>query len=107
MGSVIVHIPIEPLATTSNENELIPIDIDADGSIDFQFGGTPNTGTVFRTERANRYIGSAAVAPNLGGDAIPLQDNTLIRGNLLGNSAWFSSDLDGFVEPDELAVAIF
>ena len=101
-GTVVAHMPLVPLATTSDDGELIPIDIDGNGSIDFQFGGRPNSGTAFRTERANRYIGIAAIPPNLGGDAIPLRDNTMIRGgNLDGNLSWFSSDLDGFVEPDE------
>ena len=50
------------------------IDIDGNGTVDFQLVATPSTNVAIRTERSNRYLG-------LGTRPFPLQDNTEIGPN--------------------------
>lgn len=100
-ATVVWHIPSNPISIIEGESSQTPIDVDENGSVDFQFGGTSISGSAFRTERANRYLALPANPPNLGGNPFPIQDNTVIRGNAPDGLAWLSTDLDGFVDPTE------
>jgi hypothetical protein len=80
-----------------------PLDIDQNGSTDFQLGGVINYGSLIRPERSNKLLVRSARPPDLGGSLFPLQDNTMVG---LTESPmgliFISTDLtDGFVAPEE------
>ena len=79
LATVIFVVPSEPLLTVGAEAAFNPIDLDGNGSIDFQFGGSDNAGTAFQREGNNRFLGQASPPPNVGGFGFPLQDNTMVR----------------------------
>jgi hypothetical protein len=103
LGAVVVFIPPAPLFTTEEiTSSSFPIDLDGNGTDDFQFGGSVIRGTVFRTERANRMVAIPATPPDLGGSAIPILPGVEIGSILPSGVAWLSSSVDGFSEPDVL-----
>lgn len=87
-ATVIFVIPSEPILTVQSEAGFNPIDLDGNGSIDFQFGGSDNAGTAFQREGNNRFIGLPDPPPNVGGSGFPLQDNTVIREIAPNGLAW-------------------
>jgi len=91
IASVIFVVPSEPLLTVGADAGLNPIDLDGNGSIDFQFAGSDISGTAFLREGNNRFIGLAATPPNIGGSGFPLQDNTMVQEIAPNGLAWIGS----------------
>ena len=89
-ATLIFVIPPEPILTVQSEAGFNPIDLDGNGSIDFQFGGSDNAGTAFQAEGNNRFIGLLDPLPNVGGSGFPLQDNTMIREIAPSGLTWIS-----------------
>jgi len=79
LATVIFVIPSDPILTVGSVDGFNPIDIDGNGTVDFQFGGSDLLGTLFEREGNNRFIGLSEAPPNVGGSGFPLQDNTMIR----------------------------
>lgn len=100
LGAVIVFAPPTPLFTTEEVNPTsFAVDIDNNGTDDFQFGGSIIRGTLFRTERANRAIMTLTVPPNASGSSVPLLENVLVGPSAPSGLAWSSSSPDGYSEP--------
>ncbi|MDB4265137.1 PEP-CTERM sorting domain-containing protein [bacterium] len=99
LGAIIFVVPPEPILFFNSPS----IDIDGNGSIDFQFGGLPGSSAAVITDRANRYLGIQEPAPNSGGIPFPLEDNTTIGGieTPMGLVFLSSDSSDGFVDPDQ------
>lgn len=107
-GAVVVFAPPEPILFYREEDApagevATPLDIDQNGSTDFQLGGVINFGSLVRPERSNKILVIPATPPNLGGSPFPLQDNTMIglTESPMGLT-FISTDLtDGFVAPED------
>ena len=107
-GAMVIFTPPEPIQFYREEDApagevITPLDIDQNGSIDFQLGGVIGHASLVRPERRNKILVSPAAPPNLGGSVFPLQDNTMIG---LTESpmglVFISTDLsDGFVAPED------
>jgi len=107
-GAIVIFTPPEPIPFYREEDAptgevITPVDIDQNGSTDFQLAGVINFGDLIRPERSNKLLVRPATPPDLGGSLFPLQDNTMIG---LTESpiglAFISTDLtDGFVAPEE------
>ncbi|MFT6240906.1 MAG: hypothetical protein ACJAQT_002999 [Akkermansiaceae bacterium] len=107
-GAVVIFTPPEPILFYREEDAptgevITPLDIDQNGSTDFQLGGVISFGSLIRPERSNKLLVAPATPPNLGGSLFPLQDNTMIG---LTESPigliFISTDLtDGFVAPED------
>ena len=90
MATVIFVIPPEPLLTVGPIDGFNPVDLDGNGTVDFQFGGSDTLGTAFEKEGNNRFIGLPDPPSNVGGSGFPLQDNTLIREIAPNGLTWIS-----------------
>lgn len=107
-GAIVTFASPEPILFYREEDAptgevITPVDIDQDGSTDFQLGGVINFGDLIRPERSNKLLVKPATPPDLGGSLFPLQDNTMIG---LTESpmglAFISTDLtDGFIAPED------
>ncbi len=77
-------------------------DLNFDGIEDIRIGGLDIVGPVLITSAANKYLAVPAVFPDLGGEILPLGENSLIGPILPGGLAWLNTDVtDGFVSPEE------
>jgi hypothetical protein len=103
LGAVILFQPPEALFTADEiVSSAFAIDIDNNGTDDFQFGGSVIRGSVFRTERANRMVAIPASPPNVGGSAVPILPGVEVGSILPTGAVWLSSSVDGFTEPEAL-----
>lgn len=106
-GAIVTFAPPDPILFYREEDAIggeviTPLDIDQNGSTDFQLGATLNAALI-RPERSNKLLLRAATPPDLGGSLFPLQDNTMIG---LTESpmglVFISTDLtDGFIAPED------
>lgn len=85
-----------------------PIDMNADGTIDFTFGASVGFAGL-RSERANRIIYRYTPPPDIGGPIPPLPVGFMIESTLASASfGWGSSDFGGgYVDPGEIAFMPF
>lgn len=82
-GAVVIFTPPEPIQFYREEDAptgevLTLLDIDQDGSTDFQIAGVIGQASLIRTERGNKILTQPFAPPDLGGIPFPLQDNTMI-----------------------------
>lgn len=106
-GAIVTFASPEPILFYREEDAIAgevitPLDIDQNGSTDFQLGATINAALI-RPERSNKLLVRTATPPDLGGSLFPLQDNTMIG---LTESPmgliFISTDLsDGYIAPED------
>lgn len=107
-GAIVTFASPEPIWFYREEDALAgevvtPLDIDQNGSTDFQLGAIISNAALIRPERSNKLLVRPATPPDLGGSLFPLQDNTMIG---LTESPmgliFISTDLtDGFIAPED------
>lgn len=102
-AAVITHQPPNLLLLLPNEGiSDTRYDLNSDGTEDIRIGGLDIVGPVLITSAANRYLAVPAVSPNLGGEVLPLGENSMIGPSLPMGLAWLNTDVtDGFIAPEE------